>query len=178
MESSTQSGGIRGMRRKQVATTSLIETEFLPGHEDSMPLVVRPAVDERRSGRVVRGEQGRAERLPRPLRRDPLQRLRPAGAPPTSSGSRRRSSPELFAEYGDLPQEATSRADLPLDAVSGRQDDPLPQRELAPAAVADAAVLLLRHPGAGPAARRRCSTAARSTMRSTRRSASSSRRRA
>ena len=32
---STQTGGIRGMRRKQVATTRLIETEFLPGEKMS-----------------------------------------------------------------------------------------------------------------------------------------------
>src|SRR5229473_3247338 len=42
---STETGGIRGMRRRQVATTRLIETEFLPGHDERTPLIVRPAVE-------------------------------------------------------------------------------------------------------------------------------------
>ncbi|MGH2849849.1 MAG: TauD/TfdA family dioxygenase, partial [Solirubrobacteraceae bacterium] len=33
------------MRRKAVETTNLVETGFLAGHEDSMPLVITPAVD-------------------------------------------------------------------------------------------------------------------------------------
>ena len=41
----TQTGGIRGMRRTQVATTRLIDTAFLPGEEERTPLIVTPAVE-------------------------------------------------------------------------------------------------------------------------------------
>ena len=44
--------------------------------------------------------------------------------------------PELFADYGDLPREGGVEEDLRVDAVPGRPDDPVPQRELAPAALA------------------------------------------
>ena len=85
---------------------------------------------------------------------------------------------ELFAEYGDLPPESASEKVYDSTPYPRRQDDPLPQRELASADVADAAVLLLRD----PVGDRRHDAAARlaglSTTRSIRRSARSSRRRA
>jgi alpha-ketoglutarate-dependent taurine dioxygenase len=38
-------GGLRGMRRKAVTTTELVRTGFVGGQEESMPLVITPAVD-------------------------------------------------------------------------------------------------------------------------------------
>jgi alpha-ketoglutarate-dependent taurine dioxygenase len=38
-------GGLRGMRRKAVATTNLVETGFVPGNEDKFPIMLTPAVD-------------------------------------------------------------------------------------------------------------------------------------
>jgi len=38
-------GGLRTMRRKAVETTKLVQTSFLPGREESMPIVITPAVD-------------------------------------------------------------------------------------------------------------------------------------
>jgi alpha-ketoglutarate-dependent taurine dioxygenase len=38
-------GGLRTMRRKAVETTKLVQTSFLPGRDESMPIVITPAVD-------------------------------------------------------------------------------------------------------------------------------------
>ena len=38
-------GGLRTMRRKAVEATKLVETSFLPGRDESMPIVITPAVD-------------------------------------------------------------------------------------------------------------------------------------
>ena len=42
---SSVGGGLRGMRRKAVQTTQLVQADSLPGHEGKVPLVVTPAID-------------------------------------------------------------------------------------------------------------------------------------
>ena len=42
---SSLGGGLRGMRRKAVQTTELVETAFLPGNEDKLPLIITPTVE-------------------------------------------------------------------------------------------------------------------------------------
>ena len=89
-----------------------------------------------------------SERLLRQARRRPLQGLRPRRRPGLRAGrvlgrDRPLRRVRRSAARGD------ERAHLSLDAVSAGQDDPVPQRELAPADVAAPPVLLLRDPGAG-----------------------------
>src|SRR4051812_35905690 len=44
-QSSRPGPGVRGMRRKAIDTTRLVDTRFLEGREDALPLVFAPAVD-------------------------------------------------------------------------------------------------------------------------------------
>jgi alpha-ketoglutarate-dependent taurine dioxygenase len=104
---STQARGIRGMRRTQVATTRLIETGFLPGHEDRMPLVVRPAVE---NVDLAEWCAANKEELDGYLDRYGAIVFKGFGLRNAADFERAAAavSPELFAEYGDLPQESTT----------------------------------------------------------------------
>ena len=42
---SSVTGGPRGMRRKTLQTTELVQTSFLPGKGERVPLVITPAAD-------------------------------------------------------------------------------------------------------------------------------------
>jgi alpha-ketoglutarate-dependent taurine dioxygenase len=105
--SDTQTSGIRGARRRQVAPTSLIATEFLPGHEEQMPLIIRPAVDN-----VDLAEWIGANRDELNGYLDRYGAIVFKGFDMKSAPDFERAaaavSPELFAEYGDLPQESTA----------------------------------------------------------------------
>ncbi len=103
----TQTGGIRGMRRQQVATGKLITTEFLPGNEEQMPLVVRPAVD---NVDLAGWCTANRDELNGYLDRYGAIVFKGFGLESASDFERTAAaiSPELFAEYGDLPQESTT----------------------------------------------------------------------
>jgi alpha-ketoglutarate-dependent taurine dioxygenase len=103
----TQAGGIRGMRRKHVATTKLIETSFLPGHEDQMPLIVRPAVD---NVDLAEWCAANKDELNGYLDRYGAIVFKGFGLTNATDFERAAAAvcPELFAEYGDLPQESTT----------------------------------------------------------------------
>ncbi len=104
---STQVGGIRGMRRQQVATTSLIETGFLPGNDERMPLIVRPAVE---NVDLAEWCAANKEELNGYLDRYGAIVFKGFGLATASDFERTAAgvSPELFAEYGDLPHEPTA----------------------------------------------------------------------
>jgi alpha-ketoglutarate-dependent taurine dioxygenase len=104
---STQAGGIRGMRRRQVATGQLVETGFLPGHEDSMPLIVRPAVENVDLAEWITANH---DELNGYLDRYGAIVFKGFGLQNAGDFERAAAavSPELFAEYGDLPQESTT----------------------------------------------------------------------
>ncbi len=134
--------GLGSMRRKAVETTELVQTSLMG--EGLLPLVARPSMDgvdlaawaashrdeidgwyDKHGAILFRGFALTSvedfEGVASANRRRPVQGIRRPAAGVGEPGGLRR------------------------DAVSGRQDDPLPQRELAPADVADASVLLLRH---------------------------------
>lgn len=104
---STQAGGIRGMRRRQVATGQLVKTGFLPGHEDSMPLIVRPAVENVDLAEWITANH---DELNGYLDRYGAIVFKGFGLQNAGDFERAAAavSPELFAEYGDLPQESTT----------------------------------------------------------------------
>jgi alpha-ketoglutarate-dependent taurine dioxygenase len=104
---STETGGIRGMRRRQVATTRLIETEFLPGHEERTPLIVRPAVE---NVDLAEWCAANREELNGFLDKYGAVVFKGFGMRTAADFERTAAgiSPELFAEYGDLPQESTT----------------------------------------------------------------------
>jgi alpha-ketoglutarate-dependent taurine dioxygenase len=104
---SAQSGGIRGMRRRQVVTNALVETGFLPDHEDQMPLIVRPAIE---NVDLADWCAANAEELDGYLDRYGAVVFKGFGLSSAADFERAAAaiSPELFAEYGDLPQESTT----------------------------------------------------------------------
>jgi alpha-ketoglutarate-dependent taurine dioxygenase len=104
---SVPSGGLRSMRRKAVETTKLVETGFMPGHEDSMPLVITPAVDnvDLAAWCASHGDElnGYFDKYGAILFRGfPLETAEDFEGVASSIAS------DLFAEYGDLPPEAAS----------------------------------------------------------------------
>ena len=104
---STQTGGIRGMRRTQVATTQLIETAFLPGKEEQTPLIVTPAVE---NVDLAEWCAANKDELDGYLDRYGAIVFKGFGLESATDFERTAAavSPELFAEYGDLPQESTT----------------------------------------------------------------------
>jgi alpha-ketoglutarate-dependent taurine dioxygenase len=101
------SGGIRGIRRKQVATTRLVETEFLPGNDEGMPLIVRPALGNVDLAEWCSANKGELDGY---FDRYGAIAFKGFGLGSASDFERAAAavSPELFAEYGDLPQESTT----------------------------------------------------------------------
>src|SRR4249919_4374572 len=99
---STQLGGIRGMRRQQAATTSPITSEFVPGHEGQTPMVARPAVD---NVDLAEWCATNKDELNGYLDKYGAVLFRGFGLKDASDFERAAAgvSPELFAEYGDLP---------------------------------------------------------------------------
>jgi alpha-ketoglutarate-dependent taurine dioxygenase len=97
-------GGLRTMRRKAVEATKLVETSFLPGREESMPIVVTPAVD---NVDLPAWCAAHLDDIDNYLDRYGAILFRGfdlTGAPDFEAVA---SSvvPDLFAEYGDLPPE-------------------------------------------------------------------------
>ncbi len=100
-------GGLRGMRRKAVTTTKLVETGFLPGHEDQMPLVITPAVD---NVDLASWCQANRDQIDGYLDKYGAILFRGFGLDDAADFEAVASgiASDLFAEYGDLPPEAAS----------------------------------------------------------------------
>jgi hypothetical protein len=100
-------GGLRGMRRKAVSTTKLVETGFVPGHEDSLPLLITPAVE---NVDLASWCQANREQIDGYLDKYGAILFRGFGLQGASDFEAVASAiaSNLFAEYGDLPPEAAS----------------------------------------------------------------------
>jgi alpha-ketoglutarate-dependent taurine dioxygenase len=107
IENNRTLGSIRGTRRKQVATTRLVETGFVPGHEEHTPLIVRPALANVDLADWCSANPAEVNGY---LDRYGAVAFKSFGLGSTADFERAAAaiSPELFAEYGDLPQESTS----------------------------------------------------------------------
>ena len=101
-------GGLRGMRRKAVATTELVQTGFLPGHEEELPLVIRPAVD---NVDLAGWCSAHTDDLERYLDRYGAIMFRgfSLAGPPEFEAVASAIAGGLFGEYGDLPPEETGQ---------------------------------------------------------------------
>jgi alpha-ketoglutarate-dependent taurine dioxygenase len=101
-------GGLRGMRRKAVETSELVQIGFLPGNEERLPLVITPAVDNvdlaAWCASHIEDVEGHLDRHGAILFRGfPMK-----GAPEFEAVASTIAG-ELFGEYGDLPQEETGQ---------------------------------------------------------------------
>ena len=104
---SSPTGGLRGMRRKAVATTDLIKTGFVPGNEGKGPIMLTPAVENVDLAAWCASHKdeldGYFDKYGAILFRGfGLDSSDDFEAVATSIVS------DLFAEYGDLPPEAAS----------------------------------------------------------------------
>ena len=105
---SSLTGGLRGMRRKAVPTTELVQTGFLPSNEEGLPLVITPAVDNidlagwcsAHTEDVERYLDGYGAIM---FRGFPLAGGREFEAVASAIAG------ELFGEYGDLPPEKSGQ---------------------------------------------------------------------
>jgi alpha-ketoglutarate-dependent taurine dioxygenase len=107
-EPSGAMGGLRGMRRKAVQTTELVQTGFLPGNEGRLPQLITPAVD---NVDLAAWCASHLEDVERHLdshgailfRGFPLSGAEDFEAVASTIAG------DLFAEYGDLPPEETGQ---------------------------------------------------------------------
>jgi len=100
-------GGLRGMRRKAVETTNLVQTGFVPGREGEFPLVITPAVDNVDLAGWCASHKddldGYFDQYGAILFRDfPLETAGDFEGVASSIAT------DLFADYGDLPTEDAS----------------------------------------------------------------------
>ncbi|TMB86773.1 MAG: hypothetical protein E6J45_13400 [Chloroflexi bacterium] len=104
---SSVTGSLRGMRRKAVRTSELVQTGFLPSNEGRLPLVITPAVD---NVDLAGWCTSHAEDVERYLDRYGAVMFRgfPIAGPREFEAVASAIAGELFAEYGDLPPEQTS----------------------------------------------------------------------
>ena len=105
---SSVTGSLRGMRRKALRTSELVQTGCLPGNEERLPLVIAPAVD---NVDLAGWCASHAEDVERYLDRHGAILFRgfPLADPPEFEGVASTIAGELFAEYGDLPPEETGQ---------------------------------------------------------------------
>jgi alpha-ketoglutarate-dependent taurine dioxygenase len=96
------------MRRKAVQTTELVQTGFLPGNEERIPLVMTPAVD---NVDLAGWCASHAEEVERYLDRYGAIMFRgfPLAGAPEFEAVASTIAGELFGEYGDLPPEETGQ---------------------------------------------------------------------
>lgn len=108
MTEQTPARPVRAMRRKSIDTTTLVDTRFLPGLEDTSPLVLVPAVDNVDLAEWAASHRGEIEGH---LDRYGAVLFRGFGIGGAEDFERVAASivPELFAEYGDLPTEPASQ---------------------------------------------------------------------
>ncbi len=101
-------GGLRGMRRKAVQTTELVQTGFLPGNEGRLPLLVTPAVDNVDLAAWCASNSGQVENY---LDRYGAILFRgfPLADAPEFEAVASTIAGELFGDYGDLPPEETGQ---------------------------------------------------------------------
>lgn len=101
-------GGLRGMRRKAVVATELVQTGFLPGNEGRLPLLVTPTIDNVNLGAWC---ESHADEVEGHLDRHGALLFRgfPLAAPPEFEAVASTVAGELFGEYGDLPTEETGK---------------------------------------------------------------------
>src|SRR5438067_9968248 len=104
---SSLGAGPRGMRRKAVPTAELVQRGSLPGHEERLPLVITPAVD---NVDLAGWCTSHAEDVERYLDRYGAVVFRgfPIAGPREFEAVASAIVGELFAQYGDLPPEETS----------------------------------------------------------------------
>jgi alpha-ketoglutarate-dependent taurine dioxygenase len=105
--SATGPGGLRGMRRRAVATAELVRTGYLPGNEGRLPLVVTPAVDNVDLAAWCQSHKQEVEGY---FDKHGAILFRGFGLQDASDFESVASAiaGELFAEYGDLPPESAS----------------------------------------------------------------------
>jgi alpha-ketoglutarate-dependent taurine dioxygenase len=105
---SSLSGGLRGVRRKAVPTTELVQTGFLADNEEGLPLVVTPAVDNVDLAGWCSAHTQDVERY---MNRYGAIVFRgfPLARPPEFEAVASAIAGELFADYGDLPPEETGQ---------------------------------------------------------------------
>jgi Taurine catabolism dioxygenase TauD, TfdA family len=104
---SSVGSGLRGMRRKAVQTTELVQTGSLPGSEGKLPLVITPAMD---NVDLASWCASNRDQIDAHLDRHGAILFRGFslnGAPDFEAVASGIAS-NLFAEYGDLPPEAAS----------------------------------------------------------------------
>lgn len=101
-------GGLRGMRRKAVQATELVQAGFLSGNEERLPLVVTPAVD---NVDLAAWCATHSEDVERYLDRHGVILFRgfPLTGAPEFEAVASTIAGELFGEYGDLPPEETGQ---------------------------------------------------------------------
>ena len=99
---------MRGMRRKTIDASHLVETSFLPGHENGLPLVLVPAVE---NVDLAEWALSHRDELEGYINRYGGLLFRGFGVDSAEEFERVASAivPDLFAEYGDLPPEPTSQ---------------------------------------------------------------------
>ena len=100
-------GGLRGMRRKPVQTESLVETGFVAGNEDKLPLVITPAVDNVDLPAWCASHRAELDGYFDKYGAVLFRGFHLSGAA-DFEGVASAIASDLFAEYGDLPPEAAS----------------------------------------------------------------------
>jgi len=100
-------GGLRGMRRKAVEATELVQTGFVPGNDGRFPLVITPAVD---GVDLAAWCASHTDDLDRHFDRYGAILFRGFDLQDASDFEAVASgiAADLFAEYGDLPPESAS----------------------------------------------------------------------
>jgi alpha-ketoglutarate-dependent taurine dioxygenase len=100
--------GLRGMRRKPVQATELVQIGLLAGNEKPLPLVITPAVE---NVDLAAWCASHAEDVERYLDRHGAIMFRGfrLDGPPEFEAVASTIAGELFAEYGDLPPEETGQ---------------------------------------------------------------------
>lgn len=101
-------GGLRGMRRKTVQSTELVQTGFLAGNEERVPLLVTPTLD---NVDLAAWCAGHADDVEGYLDRHGAIVFRgfPLAGAPEFEAVASTIAGELFGEYGDLPPEETGQ---------------------------------------------------------------------
>jgi alpha-ketoglutarate-dependent taurine dioxygenase len=105
---SSLTGGPRAMRRKAVPTTELVQTGFLPGNDQHLPLVITPAVDNVDLAGWCAAHKEDVERYLNQYGAI-LFRGFPLADPPEFEVVASSIAGELFGDYGDLPPEETGQ---------------------------------------------------------------------
>ena len=105
--SESSSRPMRAMRRKAIDTTRLVETKFMPGLEESLPLVLVPVVE---NVDLAEWATSHRDEIEAHLDRYGALLFRGFGldGAPAFEQAAAAIVTDLFAEYGDLPAEPTS----------------------------------------------------------------------